>query len=605
MSDQPESRRTAASRGSRARVVLWIVLAVVLLLILAVVWVGVRGVLAKGHLERAVSDVSTLRSQLGGGDTKAAQRTAEHLEDEASSARSLTGDPVWGAAQHVPFFGANLRAVREVSVVVDDVAKGAVSPVAGVIGGLSTDSFAPKGGKVDLDPLVTAQPAVAQAAVTLTKADRDARAIDTTDTLSPVTSAVNQLRNAVQSASDQVDSADRIVQLAPAMLGRDGERDYVLLFQNNAELRAGGGIPGAVALLKVRDGSIQLENQAAGSSFGPYEKSVLPLDQGTASLYGEITGRFMQDVTLTPRFDVSAELAREMWRQKFGQQVDGVLAIDPVTLSYILRATGPVQLPTGDTLTSDNAVKLLLSDVYAKYPDPAVQDLFFASAAKTVFDKVSSGSFDTKQFIGALTQGTDEGRLRLWSADRGEQRRIAGTPLAGELPTATADTRQFGVFLNDGTASKMDYYLTKTVAIGSSVCRPDGRPTSVVEVTLKNTAPADAATSLPAYVTGGGGFGTPPGKIKTLVAVYAPENAIYLGSTQDGKQVGVQTVMDGTSPVAQLQTVLAPGQSTTFRVAFLGDAENAKAGVQAISTPGVQQTKTESLSFDCDAPASR
>lgn len=604
MSDQPESRRAAVRRGNRARTVLWIVLAVVLLLILAVAWVGVRGALAKGHLERAVSDVTTLRSQLGAGDTEAAQSTAQQLEDEASAARSLTGDPVWGAAEYVPFFGTNLRAVREVSVVVDDVATGAVSPVARVIDGLSIDSFAPKGGTVDLEPLVKAQPAVAQAAATLTKADRDADAIDTSDTLSPVTSAVDQLRNALRSASDQVETANRVVQLAPAMLGHDGERNYVLLFQNNAELRAGGGIPGAVALLKVQDGAVSLGEQAVGSSFGPYGKSVLPLEPGTRTLYGEITGRYMQDVTLTPRFDLSAELAREMWKQKFGQQVDGVLAIDPVTLSYILRATGPVQLPTGDTLTSDNAVKLLLSDAYAKYQDPAVQDLFFASAASAVFDKVSSGSFDAKQFIGALTQGTQEGRLRLWSATKAEQQQIDGTPLAGDLPTATEKTRQFGVYLNDGTASKMDYYLEKTVSVGASVCRADGRPTSAVEVTIKNTAPADAATSLPEYVTGGGAFGTEPGKIKTLIAVYAPENAIYLGSSQDGKQVGVQTVMDGDHPVVQLQTLLAPGQSTTFRVAFLGDAEFAKASVDAVSTPGVQQSKVLPLRFDCANPTS-
>ncbi len=602
MSDQPESRRTAAPRGSRARVVLWVVLAVVLLLIFAVVWVGARGVLARGHLERAVADVSTLRSQLGDADTTAAQRTAQRLEDEAASARSLTGDPVWSAAQHVPFFGTNLRAVRQISVVADDIATGAVSPVAGAIGGLSAESFAPKDGKVDLEPLVKAQPAVAQAATTLQRADRDVQAIDTSDTLSPITSAVNQLRNAVLSAYQQVATADRFVQIAPAMLGHDGERDYVLLFQNNAELRAGGGIPGAVALLKVQDGSIALENQAAGSTFGPYAKSVLPLDAGTSSLYGEITGRYMQDVTLTPRFDVSAKLAQAMWQQKFGQRVDGVLAMDPVTLSYLLRATGPVQLPTGDTLTSDNAVPLLLSEVYAKYPDPAVQDLFFASAAKAVFDKVASGSFDAKEFIGALTQGTDEGRLRLWSAEKNEQEQIAGTPLAGELPTASSETRQFGVYLNDGTASKMDYYLSKAVSVGSSVCRADGRPTSVIEVTLKNTAPADAATSLPEYVTGGGFAGTEPGKVKTLVAVYAPADSIYLGSSQDGKQVGVQTVMDGDHPVAQLQTLLAPGQSTTFRVAFLGDADHARAGVEALSTPGVQQTKAEALSFDCATP---
>ncbi|WIB00737.1 DUF4012 domain-containing protein [Curtobacterium sp. MCBA15_012] len=602
MSDQPESRRAAAPRGNRARTVLWIVLAVVLLLILAVAWVGVRGVLAKGHLERAVADVGTLRSQLSSGDTDGAQKTATSLQDEAAAARSLTGDPVWGASQYVPFFGTNLRAVRQVSVIVDDIATGAIKPVSGVVGEVGTDSFAPKDGKVDLEPLVRAQAPVQQAATTIDRAKQDADAIDVSGTLSPVTSAVNQLRNALLSVSSQVDVANRVVQLAPAMLGRDGDRRYLLLFQNNAELRAGGGIPGAVALLNVQDGGISLQEQRSGQSFGPYPESVLPLDDGTKGLYGDITGRYMQDVTLTPRFDVSATLAREMWKRETGTEVDGVLAMDPVTLGYLLQATGPVQLPTGDTLNSDNAVSLLLNGVYVRYPNPAVQDAFFASAASSVFQKISSGGFDAKQFIAALTKASGEDRLRLWSADSGEERLIGGTAMAGELPTASRDTRQFGVYLNDGTGSKMDYYLQKTVSVGSSVCRKDGLPTSAVEVTITNTAPADAATSLPKYVTGGGAFGTEPGKIKTLIAVYAPKNAIFLGASQDGKAVGVQTAIDDGHPVAQLRTVLAPGESATFRVAFLGEVQDAKAGTEVLSTPGIQQAKTLPLRFDCATP---
>jgi nitrate reductase NapE component len=602
MSDLPESGHTAARRGSRARIVLWVVLAIVVLLVLAVAWVGIRGLLAKRALEDSVGAVGTLRSQLTGGDTAGAQATAKRLERSAGSARSLTGDPVWGAAEYVPFFGANLRAVRQVSVVVDDVARNAVDPVSSVVGDFGKGAFAPKDGKIDLAPIERAQPAVQRATTALHRAQRDAGAIDTSGTLSPVTSAVNQLRNAVSSASTQADSANRIVQLAPAMLGHDGTRNYLLLFQNNAELRAGGGIPGAVARLQVDDGRIQLAQQSSGGDFGVFPSPVLPLSTDTRALYGDITGEYMQDVTLTPRFDVSAQLAREMWKRKFGQQVDGVLTMDPVTLSYLLKATGPVQLPTGETLSSDNAVQLLLSDVYAKYPDPTVQDLFFASAAKAVFDRVSTGGFDTKQFVAALTQGVGEGRVKLWSADHGEERRIAGTAIAGELPTVTAATREFGVYLNDGTGAKMDYYLERTVSVGTSVCRKDGRPTSVVQVTLKNTAPADAATSLPEYVTGGGAFGTAPGTVKTLVAVYAPSNAIYLGASQDGKAAGVQTTADGDHPVAQLRTLLAPGRSTTFRVAFLGDAKHAKAAVQALATPGVRQSDVQPLSFDCAAP---
>ncbi|OII38155.1 hypothetical protein BIU98_14875 [Curtobacterium sp. MMLR14_010] len=599
MSDLPESRRTTARRGSRGRPVLWVVLALVLLLILAVAWVGVRGLMAKRDLEQSVQLVGTLRSELVSGNSTAAQKTADDLQDHAAAARSLTGDPVWGAFQVLPFVGSNLRAVREVAVVVDDVATGAVKPVAGVIGDVNVKAFAPKDGKVDLAPLVKAQPAVQRAATTLAKADRDATAIDTSDTLSPVTGAVDQLRNAVASVARQADVANRAVQLAPAMLGHDGDRRYLLLFQNNAELRAGGGIPGAVALLDVRDGAIHLANQASGSSFGHAEQPVLPLSTDTVGLYGPIVGEYMQDVTLTPRFDVSARLAREMWKQKYGQQVDGVLSMDPVTLSYLLKATGPVQLPTGDTLNSGNAVKLLLSDVYAKYPDPAMQDAFFASAASAVFDKVSSGAFDPKTFISALTDGVQENRLRLWSADSAERDRLDGTAVTGPLPTSSASERQFGVYLNDATGAKMDFYLQKTVAVGSAVCRADGRPTSVVQVTLKNTAPADAATSLPAYVTGGGNFGVEPGNVQTNVAVYAAKGEIYLGSTQDGKTAAPHTAVDGAHPVVQVQTLLAPGQSTTFRVTFLGTAGQARAAVRAMSTPTIVQTEVQPTTVDC------
>ena len=150
MSDLPESRRIPTRRTHRRRTVLWVVLAFVMLLILAVAWVGIRGLMAKRDLEESVELVGTLRSQLVASDTKAAQKTARVLGDHASSARSLTGDPVWSAFQHVPFFGTNLRAVRDVSVIVDDISTGAVKPVASVINNVNLNAFAPKNGKVDL-----------------------------------------------------------------------------------------------------------------------------------------------------------------------------------------------------------------------------------------------------------------------------------------------------------------------------------------------------------------------------------------------------------------------------------------------------------------------
>jgi len=582
--------------------VLWIVLALILLLLLAVAWVGARGIMAKSALQESVAHVDALKTQLASGDTSDAERTASELEQSASRARSLTGDPVWGAAEYLPFVGTNLRAVRQVSAIVDDVASDAVQPVAGVVGDVDVDAFKPTNGRIDLAPLVRAQPAVAKATTTLATATRRADRIDTTDAVSAVSDAVDQLRASLSSVSAQADVADKTVELAPSMLGAGGVKHYLVLFQNNAELRAGGGIPGAVAELTVDNGAISLGRQASTTDFPVADEPVLPLATDTQGLYGGITGRYIQDITLTPRFETSAALAREMWKQRFGQQVDGVVALDPVTLGYILEATGPVRLATGDTLTSENAVQLLLSDAYAKYPDPTVQDAFFASAASAVFSKVSAGGFDPKAFIAALTKGADENRVRLWSADPAEQEQLAGTALSGDLPTSDEDSQRFGVYLNDATGAKMDYYLDKTVGVGSQVCRKDGRPTWAVEVTLKNTAPADAATSLPEYVTGGGDFGVAPGAVRTNLSVYAPTSGVYVTSTQDGKPASPQTAMDGTYPVAQFQTLLSPGKSTTIRVEFLGSARAARTAVDAVQTPGVHMNVTKHVTIDCEDP---
>ncbi|OIH97608.1 DUF4012 domain-containing protein [Curtobacterium sp. MCBA15_001] len=602
MSDLSETRSTPVRSRSKRRFVLWACLVIALVVLAAVAWVAVRGLAARSALEESVASVEQLRTQLANGDVAGVDQTARRLEDSAARARAMTADPVWGAFQYTPLLGSNFRAVREITVVVDDVATGAVRPVAGVVGDIDISSLAPKNGRVELRPLVDAAPAVSRATKTLHRADENADAIDTSETLSVVNGAVDQLRSSLGAVSQQAALANRVVQLAPAMLGDGGTKHYLVLFQNNAELRAGGGIPGAVAEVTASDGALALGQQASTADFPERMQPVLPLSTDTQGLYGSITGEYIQDVTLTPRFELSARLAREMWKQQYGTEVDGVVAIDPVTLGYILRATGPVSLATGDQLTADNAVPLLLSEAYAKYQDPRVQDAFFASAASAVFAKVSSGGFDPTALIEALTTAASEDRLRLWSADSGQQSLISGTAVAGDLLKSDRTTQRFGVYLNDATGAKMDYYLQKAVSVGSSVCRNDGRPTWVVEVTLENSAPADAGATLPDYVTGAENFGVPRGSVRTNVAVYAPPAGVLLASVQDGKPAAPQTALDGVYPVTQFQTLLAPGQKTTLRLEFLGPEDSARTPVAASSTPGVRQSVTKPLTVDCQSP---
>ena len=91
--------------------------------------------------------------------------------------------------------------------------------------------------------------------------------------------------------------------------------------------------------------------------------------------------------------------------------------------------------------------------------------------------------------------------------------------------------------------------------------------------------------------------------VSIIYTTYAAKDEIYLGSTQDGKAAAPHTAVDGDHPVVQIQTLLAPGQSTTFRVTFLGSAKQAKAAVTAVSTPTITQSAVQPAAVDCGKPA--
>ena len=276
------------------------------------------------------------------------------------------------------------------------------------------------------------------------------------------------------------------------------------------------------------------------------------------------------------------------------------MVLDPTTLSYLLRATGPITLATGDQLTSDNAVQLLLQDVYSRYPDTSVQDLFFASTAAEVFSAISSGNVDPVTFIEALTQASSERRVLIWSNDPAEQAVLDGTSLNGDL-TQNGGHDRYGVYVNDATGAKMGTYLEYRLGSVDTECRNDGRAYRDIEVTVTSTAPADAGTSLPTYVTGNGQFGVTPGNTKVILAFYGADGSQFVGIERGGETVTSRTAQDFGLPVVTTALELAPGETATFHVRWLAPEESSGSPVTEM-TPGVHTIETEAPRFACEIP---
>jgi hypothetical protein len=278
-------------------------------------------------------------------------------------------------------------------------------------------------------------------------------------------------------------------------------------------------VPTLIRLQAVGGAVKVVGTRSAGGNLGDLPKPALPLTAQEQALFGPDLGAKMADITFTPDFPRSGQLARAIWRQRLGEDLDGVLSIDPGALAEILGATGPVTLRTGQELNAGNAAELLMNTVYLKIADPRLQDAYFAATAGSVFEAMFGGQGKPAKVVDALAQAAREGRLMVWSSHKDEQALLSGTVLSGELVGVQGDSPVIGVYLNDGTAAKIGYYLRTDVVATSTTCHADGSQAVTVKVTLTNTAPANAA-DLPPYIASGNVI--PKGEVRTNVLLYAP-----------------------------------------------------------------------------------
>ena len=583
--------------GHRRSRLWWIALAVLLVVLALGAWLGVRASLAKNALEAAQSEAKSLQSAVLKGDASGTEATQRALTKHTGEAVSLTSDPIWRAAEAVPFLGVNFSAVRQAAAATDDVAVDVVPKVVEIADQVNLSSLLPGDGSIATEPLRTVAPTVAEAAAA---ADTIAGRVDTIGTdgaLPVVADAVEKLARTITGASTMLDTAARATALLPDMAGGAGPRNIMVMIQNNAELRSSGGIAGAVALIHAENGVISFVGTRGSDDFSGFPAPVLPLTPFEQNVYTDNLGRYIQDTNLTVDFSRTGELAAAMGTQVFGVPIDTVVAVDPYVLAHLLEATGPVALPDGTELTADNAAKTLLSDVYARFPDRLVQDAFFAAVSGAVFEGMISRSPDPGALVQALSESGAENRLHVWSAVPTEQALIAETSLAG-IPPATDDAAVYtGVYLEDLTRAKMDYYLETNVDIRDARCTKHGAE-YVVAVTLTSTAPADAATSLPDYVTAGGRFGTPAGDIATRVVIHGPLGATLLGAS-DGEDLPVKAVTDPNGRLyAQTDVTLTPGATTELVFTVLAPKAS-DVPPNLVTTPGITGKTTISAFPRC------
>lgn len=565
----------SSRRRSRRDYRMGLAIAVVALVAIVIsCWLGWRAVQVKENIEAATHLAAGLDSDIAEHDSESITGTTEQIQLHTEAAKDAAADPIWRASGALPWVGQNFSAVTTMAVAADAVAD-AAAPLIDTYSSDGLSAFSPRNGKIALEPIQKLSSQLRPAAATVNAAHDSLAQIDDGSLLPVVSQPLAKATEALDGFRRNLDSASAAAEILPGILGADGKRSYLVLVQNNAEVRATGGIPGALVVLTTDGGRIELSDHGSASDLGRF-KPPLEVDEEQERIYTTRLGGYMQNVNLTPDFPTAAATAKAMWELRNSEtKIDGVIALDAVVLAQILEATGPVKLSSLDalpvdigdlpsTLTSVNVVKTLLSDVYREIEEPQGQDAYFAAVANDIFSVMKSGSSDPLKILKALQQSSEAQRLFVWSEAEKEQVIIAGSPLGGSISTAEPT---IGVYFNDGTGAKMDYYVERQVRLIER-CQPDGYYRYAVQATLTNTAPKDAAASLPEYVTGGGKFGVAPGTVRTNLYAYGPPEWLLESASVDGEPSSFGSYRHGDSPVAGLTVSLKPGESTTVEFEF-------------------------------------
>ncbi|MFI5429474.1 DUF4012 domain-containing protein [Aeromicrobium sp. UC242_57] len=384
---------------------------------------------ARDDLNAATTQATALQDALTAGDGPRATSALAAMQANVDSADSTLGSPIFSIAAKVPFVGKNIAAVRTVTTAVKDIADNGLPPLVDVASEFNAKTFNPQGGTIDVAAIEKLAPNVKQSSGVINAAAKQINSIDADSLLGAVQKPVRDAQDKIGSAADIAARASIASAIAPGML--NGKHRYLLLFQNNAEIRATGGLPGAWAILTVNDGKIALGEQGNGGSMGDLPDDVTSISDEELELFGPGLVRDFRNINFTPDFPRAASIGTKILKQERDIAVDGVVSLDPVTLSYILKGTGPITLPDGTVLTDSNAVDVLLNSVYVNYPDGKEQDAFFADATDQILAKVLDGAGDPTKVLSALTRATNERRVAVWSKDKATQSQRAGTALAG------------------------------------------------------------------------------------------------------------------------------------------------------------------------------
>lgn len=402
----------------------------------------------------------------------------------------------------------------------------------------------------------------------------DTRALANEAQLEPLVRNIEE----VQAKSALIQMLARVVPQGPMavgkLLGVDRPRTYLLVGQNEDEIRATGGYWGTLGVLTVADGRVVhtdvrsselWDNPSVPKLFAPE-----PLQK-----YMNFGGWYLRDANWWVDFRRSAAQLLLMWDREWGNAdtIDGVIAIDSTALEMLLESLGTVEIPElGGEVDASNVVSLL--------DEVRIGDTLLASdrnyntrksAALAALHKgivsavTGASSSDSLWLLYRMAQAAEDKHVLMWFRDPDLQALVGALGWDGRVDSGSGDF--LGVVDTTISYSKMAPYIRRSVKYDRQM---DGM--STVEITYSNAYRTGAATPFDVFTQGiwwdwkASSFRREQGTWLNYLRVLAPAASVMLDA--DGFDDLPVTTSEGSVAVFGAPVMVRPGETRVVRMIY-------------------------------------
>ena len=327
--------------------------------------IEVRGARAVNYIKEAKVDLQNKNFELATTNLVSAKGEFKEAQDQINKLGGKSLD----IFAHIPFL-SKISSGKNVVALGDGLTDAVVqlSTVSELLSGMGNPlNLEDKSRSSLTDIFVKIQESIALSKGSLEKAEKASSKIKVEDLPEEYQEKISFIKDFLPLVNDSLDEFDRSAEIFLELFGHHGQRKYLIVFQNNHEMRATGGFIGSYGLLETGQGRIdKLKIEGIYNPDGQLKVDVVP----PRPIQKVSAAWSTHDANWFPDFPKSAEKISWFYEKTGGPTVDGVIAVTPVLLQKMLEVTGPVEMRDYDkTITSKNFIKEIQQEVEIDYKE--------------------------------------------------------------------------------------------------------------------------------------------------------------------------------------------------------------------------------------------